>query len=147
MNPHEMTLGSPNPRKLMLASVRIAHPTASEPYRKDSGSTLGAMCTNIVRTWLAPSTRAASTDDPVGSDMAFRPIVEIQRIVRRQGGRGQGHRQEHRVDDEPGQRKPVTAGHRPGDQQRVAPCRRSAGPLRKGGGTLTAAHGSPAGPA
>src|SRR5881392_3084827 len=65
MNPHEMTLGSPNPRKLMLASVRIAHPTASEPYRKDNGSTLGAMCTNIVRTWLAPSTRAASTYDRV----------------------------------------------------------------------------------
>ena len=80
MNPHEMTLGSPNPRKLMLASVRIAHPTASEPYRKDNGSTLGAMCTNIVRTWLAPSTRAASTYDRVRSD---RTCARITRPVSR----------------------------------------------------------------
>jgi hypothetical protein len=36
--------GSPKPRKLMLASVVIAHAIANTPCTKACGRTFGAMC-------------------------------------------------------------------------------------------------------
>ena len=44
------------------ASVMIAQPMAiAAVERRQSGRMLGAMCTNRMRAWLAPVTRAAST--------------------------------------------------------------------------------------
>src|SRR5574340_288133 len=61
MPPQEITVGSPRPRKLRIASVMIAPETVRLMYRKLNGRTFGAMCRKASRMSEAPDTRAAST--------------------------------------------------------------------------------------
>jgi hypothetical protein len=58
--PQETVLGSPNPKKLNAASVRMAPVTPKVIYRNDRGNTLGAICLKMILPSLAPLIRADS---------------------------------------------------------------------------------------
>ena len=55
-----MTSDGPKPKKLTLASVRIAQPIAIDPYKKDRGKIFGAICKNIILKLENPDTLADS---------------------------------------------------------------------------------------
>ena len=43
MYPQEITSDGPKPKKLTLASVKIAQPIAIDPYKNERGKILGAI--------------------------------------------------------------------------------------------------------
>ena len=61
ITPHDIDAGSPNPRNEAAASANIAHPIATDPYNAANGNTCGRICTNMIRAFEHPVTRAAST--------------------------------------------------------------------------------------
>ena len=56
----KITFEGPKPKKLILASVRIAQPIAIEPYKKERGKIFGPICTKMIRKLLQPETFADS---------------------------------------------------------------------------------------
>ena len=60
MYPQEITSDGPKPKKLTLASVKIAQPIAIDPYKNERGKILGAIWKKIILKFEQPDTFADS---------------------------------------------------------------------------------------